>query len=217
MAVLEDSVEFITDQHPRCPCVLILDTSSSMIGKPIEALNEGLVTLRDELLNDRLAKKRIEIAVVEFNSSVRVVQDFVTAENFEPPTLAASGLTNMAGGINQALDLIQQRKGTYHTNGVPYYRPWAFLITDGAPTSDMADVSRRVQEEDRDKRIAFFAVGVKGADFGCLKNVSPREPKELDGLKFRELFLWLSGSMRRVSQSRVGEMVPLEKGTWEAV
>lgn len=217
MSALEDSVEFITNQHPRCPCVLILDTSASMRGAPIEALNAGLLTLRDELLNDRLAKKRIEIAVVEFNSSARVVQDFVTAENFEPPTLTASGLTNMAGGINEALDLIQRRKSTYRSNGVPYYRPWAFLITDGAPTSDMADASRRVHEEDKDKRIAFFAVGVEGADFGCLQNISAREPKKLDGLKFRELFLWLSGSMKRVSQSRVGDMVPLEKGIWEAV
>jgi uncharacterized protein YegL len=217
MSALEDSVEFITNQNPRCPCMLILDTSSSMKGARIEALNAGLVTLRDELLNDRLASKRIELAVVEFNSSARVVQDFVTAENFEPPALTASGLTNMAGGINEALDLIQQRKSAYRSNGVPYYRPWAFLITDGAPTCDMGDVSRRVHEEDRDKRIAFFAVGVEGADFECLKNISAREPKKLDGLKFRELFVWLSGSMRRVSQSRVGEMVPLEKGTWEAV
>lgn len=216
MSALEDSVEFVDNQHPRCPCVLILDTSASMRGAPIEALNAGLVTLRDELLSDRLAKKRIEIAVVEFNSSARVVQDFVTAENFEPPTLAASGLTDMAGGINEALDLIQRRKGAYRSNGVPYYRPWAFLITDGAPTSDMTDVSRRVCEESRDKRVAFFAVGVEGADFERLKDISP-EPKKLAGLKFRDLFLWLSGSMRRVSQSRVGEMVPLEKGIWEAV
>lgn len=217
MAALEDSVDFITNQQPRCACALILDTSGSMEGAPIEALNAGLIALRDDLLNDHLARKRVEIAIVEFNSSVRVVQDFVTVENFQPPTLTASGLTDMAGGINQALDLIQQRKSKYHSNGVPFYRPWAFLITDGEPTSSIDGISQRIRDDEKNKRVAFFAVGVENANLECLKNISVRDPKKLGGLKFKELFLWLSGSMKRVSQSKLGDMVPLEKGTWEAV
>jgi uncharacterized protein YegL len=214
---LEGSVDLITNQQPRCACALILDTSSSMEGAPIDALNEGLLTLRKDLLGNPLARKRVEIAVVEFNSSVRVIQDFVTADNFQPPTLTASGLTEMAGGINQALNLIQQRKKEYQSHGVPYYRPWAFLITDGEPTSDIMDVSRRISEEEKNKSVIFFAVGVQGANIERLKTISVREPKKLDALKFDELFLWLSGSMQRVSQSNIGDMVPLEKGTWEAV
>lgn len=215
MSTLEESVEFI-DQQPRCPCALILDTSGSMSGPPMEALNAGLQTLRDDLHNDNLAKKRVEIAIVEFNSSVRVVQDFVTAANFQPPTLIASGYTDLVGGVNQGLDLIQRRKSKYDASGVPFYRPWAFLITDGKVT-DYEQVAQRIREDENKKRIAFFAVGVQGADLECLKNISVREPKMLAGLKFRDLFLWLSASMKRVSQSTPGNMVALEKGTWEAV
>jgi uncharacterized protein YegL len=216
MATLEDSVEFLTNQQPRCPCALILDTSGSMHGEPIEALNAGLRALHDDLQNDNLAKKRVEIAIVEFNTSVRVVQDFVVAANFQPPTLTASGNTDLAGGINQALDLIQLRKSKYNSSGVPYYRPWAFLITDGM-VSDYEQVARRVHEQEQNKSIAFFAVGVQGANQECLRKISVREPKMLASLKFRELFLWLSASMKSVSQSTPGDMVPLQKGTWEAV
>jgi uncharacterized protein YegL len=99
---------------------------------------------------------------------------------------------------------------------VPFYRPWAFLITDGK-VKEYEQVARRVREDEQNKRIAFFAVGVQGANEECLKNISVREPKMLAGLNFKELFLWLSASMKRVSQSKPGEMVPLEKGTWEAV
>lgn len=215
MSKLEDAVDFI-DQQPRCPCVLILDTSGSMSNEPINALNAGLQTLRDDLQNDNLAKKRVEIAVVEFNTTVRVVQDFVPAGEFRPPTLTASGLTDMVGGISQALDLIQRRKSKYRSNGVPFYRPWAFLITDGKATG-YEEVARRIREDEANKRIAFFAVGVQGANQECLRNISVREPKVLAALKFNELFLWLSGSMKRVSQSKPGDMVPLEKGSWEAV
>lgn len=210
-----EEVEFL-DQQPRCPCVLILDTSGSMSGQRISALNDGLKTFRDELITDELAKKRIEIAIVEFNSVVRIVQDFVTAEHFEPPTLKASGGTDIVEGIQQALDLIKRRKIKYKNTGVPFYRPWAFLITDGHATG-YEEIAARIKEDEDSKRIAFFAVGVEGADLNCLRKISVRDPKMLAGLNFRELFLWLSTSMQKVSNSKPGEMVPMDKPTWEAV
>lgn len=188
-----------------------------MQGERIDALNAGLRVLRDDLLGHPLAQKRVEIAIVEFNSVSRVVQDFATAENFQPPTLTASGVTEMAAGINQALDMIQQRKGKYRSNGVPFYRPWAFLITDGHPTSSVDEVARRIHEDEQNKRVVFFSVGVQGADMACLERLSfKNKPKPLGGLKFKELFLWLSNSLNRVSQSTPGEQVPLENGVWVA-
>jgi uncharacterized protein YegL len=217
MSTLEESVEFI-DQQPRCPCALILDTSGSMSDEPIKELNAGLQTLRDDLNNDNLAKKRVEIAIVEFNTNVRVVQDFVQATNFHPPTLTASGTTDIVGGLNQALDLIQRRKSKYKDSGVPFYRPWGFLITV-VKVTDYEQVAQRIREDEKNKRVAFFAVGVNGANEECLRNISVREHKMLDSLKFRELFMWLSASMKNVAQSNPGDMVPLDKGTgtWEAV
>lgn len=218
MSTLEESVEFTLNAQPRCPCVLILDTSGSMAGDPINALNSGLQTLHNELFRDEVAKKRVEIAVVEFNSSVRVVQDFVTVEDFRPPTLAASGTTDLVGGVNQAFDLLQYRKRQYHSNGVPYYRPWAFLITDGQVVNHDV-VASRIREEEKQKGVAFFVVGVGNADEDSLKQISIRPHKMLAGLKFNELFLWLSSSLQSVAQSVPGEMVALDKntGAWELI
>ena len=39
---LADLVEFTDNPEPRCACVLLLDTSGSMHGSPIRALNEGI-------------------------------------------------------------------------------------------------------------------------------------------------------------------------------
>ena len=52
---LEEAIEFAENPEPGCPCVLLLDTSASMQGTSIEALNEGLYTLRDSLVDDPLA------------------------------------------------------------------------------------------------------------------------------------------------------------------
>ena len=211
-----EAVEFL-DQQPRCACVLLLDTSGSMSGSPISALNAGLETFRNELGKDDLAKQRVEVAVIEFNSRVNVVQDFVQAEDFRPPTLSATGSTAMGAGIEKAIDLLQERKQRYRDKGITYYRPWIFMITDGGPTDSVDKATTKLHEGENKKSFAFFAVGVQGADSNALKRISVREPKMLEGLNFGELFVWLSTSMQKVSQSKPGEQVPMEKPGWEMV
>ena len=56
--------DFASNPEPRCPCILLLDVSGSMNGRPINELNAGLVTFRDELLADPLALKRVELGIV---------------------------------------------------------------------------------------------------------------------------------------------------------
>jgi uncharacterized protein YegL len=218
---LDEAVEFAENPEPRCPCVLLLDTSGSMYGQPIDALNEGLQTFREELNKDELAKKRVEVAIVKFDSHVEVVQDFVTADRFESPVLTTQGLTSMGGGINQALDLIADRKNQYRNNGVTYYRPWVFLITDGEPQGESDKAIKqaidRIKDDEDNKRVAFFAVGVENANMERLSEISVRSPLKLKGLAFRELFIWLSTSMQRVSNSQPDEQVPLPPPGWGEV
>jgi len=54
-----DTAEFADNPEPRCPCVLLLDTSGSMEGDSINALNAGLVTFREELGKDEQALLRV--------------------------------------------------------------------------------------------------------------------------------------------------------------
>jgi uncharacterized protein YegL len=217
MSALEESVEFVINTQPRCACVLILDTSGSMAGGRIDALNAGLSAFRNELAADSVASQRVEVAIVEFNTNARVVQDFVTCDGFFPPTLKANGTTDMAGGVNEALDLLQRRKRQYASNGVAYYRPWAFLITDGE-ISSAEQVAQRVREEEGKNGVTFFAVGVENANEESLRTISVRPHKMLSGLKFNELFLWLSASLKAVSKTRPGDMVAVAStATWELV
>jgi uncharacterized protein YegL len=185
-------------------------------------LNAGLQTFKADLLQDNLAAKRVEVAIVAFDTTVRVEHEFATAEHFQAPTLTAQGLTYTASGINKALDLLQTRKLEYKNNGISYYRPWVFLITDGAPYGEeqyvLTQAAQRVKEEETNKRVAFFAVGVEGADMNQLQTMSMRSPIKLKGLNFREMFVWLSASMQRVSHSKPDEQVPLPPpADWMAV
>ncbi len=221
MPSLEEAVEFAENPEPRCPCVLLLDTSGSMQGEPIRALNEGLKTFRETLAKDPLASRRVEVAVISFNNEVRVVQDFVTVDQFEPPTLTAMGLTHMGSAVHKALDLLNARKAQYRQNGVAYYRPWVFLITDGAPQGEddsiVTQAAQRLSDDEQSKRVAFFAVGVENADMDRLSKIAVRAPVKLVGLNFVEMFVWLSASMQRVSQSQVDDQVALPPPGWGQV
>ena len=212
-----DASEFAENPEPRVPCVLLLDVSGSMSGQPIAELNEGLVTLKDTLSADSLASKRAEIAIVTFGGSVETIQDFVTAENFQPPHLQASGGTPMGQAIMQGLDLIAQRKAIYRSNGISYYRPWMFLITDGGPGDHWQTAASQVKQGEASKSFAFFTVGVEGADFDILAQIATRAPVKLKGLNFRDLFLWLSQSMQAVSQSSPGDTVALLPPGWAEI
>ena len=214
-----NQIEFALNPQPRCPVVLLLDTSGSMAGPRIEALNAGLRRFSQELQADSLASTRLEIAVITFDTTVRVVQDFTAAEDFVPLVLTAQGSSDMGAGIEKALELIQTRKTTYVQNGVPYYRPWVFMISDGNPTSSYERAAKSVIEAEQKKQITFFAVGVgQQANMKRLSEIAVRSPKKIESLDFRSLFLWLSASLRAVSYSSPGEHVELPPtSSWELI
>ena len=217
---LEEAIEFAENPEPRCPCVLLLDTSGSMRGAPIDALNQGLRSFKDDLVSNSLASRRVEVALVTFDQSVKIVQDFVTADQFQPPKLTAQGYTHTGAAIHKALDLVQSRKAQYRAHGIAYYRPWIFMITDGEsqgePQNIIEKAAHRIKDDESNKRIAFFAVGVENANMIHLSRISVRTPIKLKGLKFTELFLWLSASMSAVSHSRLDEQVALPPLGWGA-
>lgn len=208
---------FADNPEPRCPCLLLLDVSGSMRGQPIAELNAGLITFKDELAADSLAMKRVEVGIVTFGP-VKTEQIFQTAEHFYPPTLVTQGDTPMGEAIRQGLEMIRQRKEEYRANAISFYRPWVFLITDGGPTDEWKTAAAAVREGEASKAFAFFAIGVQGANMETLKAISVREPLNLEGLRFRELFSWLSNSLRSVSRSTPGTEVPLPAPTgWTSV
>ena len=209
--------DFASNPEPRCPCVLVLDVSGSMAGQPIAQLNAGLTTFKDELAGDALAMKRVEVGMVTFGPT-KVEMPFTTASAFQAPTLSAQGDTPMGAAIMQAIEMARDRKNDYRANGISFYRPWIFLITDGSPTDSWQAAAAAVREGEASKSFAFFAIGVQGANMETLRQISVREPLSLQGLKFQQLFSWLSTSLRSVSHSTLGTEVPLQAPTgWAKV
>lgn len=210
--------EFVENPENRCPVVLLLDTSTSMAGKPIEELRRGVEIFKEEIQKDTKASLTVEVAIVTFGP-VQLVQDFATIDHLRVPELVADGYTPMGEAIEYGLNLLEGRKEIYKGHGVQYYRPWIFLITDGAPTDSWQNAAQRIKQGESQRKFCFFAVGIDGVDLETLKQIAPleRPPALLQGLDFKSLFIWLSTSMKRVSSGKVGEAIALPPVGWAQI
>jgi uncharacterized protein YegL len=114
--------------EPRCPCILLLDTSYSMGGQSINELNAGIKQFKQDLMKDALSRKRVEVAIVTFGGKVQVETEFQSVEDFDPPRLQVNGDTPMGEAIIKAIEILTLRKAQIRSQGVRLYRPWGFAL-----------------------------------------------------------------------------------------
>jgi len=210
---MSDLVARVNEENPnpRLACVLALDTSSSMNAQEgdqsrIEALNDGFQLFCQEVAKDDVACKRVEVAVITFDTSARVAIDFTEARDLHPRRFTADGSTSMGAALNLAADLLTRQKAAYKAADLNYFRPWLFVITDGYPTDGevFESAAQRICEMEAANGVNVFAIGVgDSAEMNQLAKLSKtRVPLRLKGLSFKEFFLWLSRSMESASRSK---------------
>jgi uncharacterized protein YegL len=210
----------LANRHRRTPCVLLLDTSYSMEGEKIRRLNAGFKAFRNDILRNTMAAQSVELCVITFGP-VKVRSDFALLREIQDLQFEAQGSTPMREALELAMLKVTERKQTYVDHGISYYRPWIFLLTDGEPT-DMGGGSSSCYKKliqplelaAAEKKFTLFTIGIDVNSQGreVLNELSkPFKGRCLDlaNLKFEEMFLWLSGSLSRVSQSSPGEQVQL--------
>src|SRR5260370_15171464 len=88
----------------RRPVYLLLDTSSSMFGAPIQAVQQGVTLIHRELLNNPHAIATVYLSVITFDSTAKQIVQLTSVETFTPPTLKAEGNTALGAAITLLID-----------------------------------------------------------------------------------------------------------------
>ncbi len=124
----------------RLPVYVVIDTSGSMSGEPIHALETGLRSLQSDLMTDPQAIETVWISVITFDSTAEQIVPLVDIEQFEVPHLEAHGATAFGGALELLMECIdtEVRKTSETQKGD--WRPMVFILTDGAPTDEWEDV-----------------------------------------------------------------------------
>ena len=215
-------MEQARNKDQKCPVVLLLDTSGSMDGAPIDELNKALVQIKEDILNDTMLSNRLELGIVAFDDDARVERpiDLISPDT-DLPILNIGGVTNLVAGMNKAIELVTDRKNFYKSNGEQYYRPFIVLFTDGAPTNtpeEIEELDQNIQKLSDEKRFIFLPFGVDGSDFNLLAKLAAQTADERlknigtsykmkDVSKFTEVFQFVSASISGI----------MEKGGTQAV
>ena len=207
----------------KCLCVLVLDTSGSMnADNAIGQLNQGLQTFKSQIMNDETARDRLEIAIVSFNSEIKVELQPSLISEIEMPTLKASGQTQLVRAIEEAQQVIKDRKDYYKSKGLTYYRPWIVVMTDGDPypaNQDIDGIAQKIQEDADAKKYVFFMIGVgKEVHDDVLSKLTTSQfpAMRMDAVNFAEFFQWLSASATVVvnSDDLTDSNVSIPQPTW---
>lgn len=201
----------INQGEKHVAAALIVDTSISMMGRPIEELNKGLKEFGEGLRQDSLALGRADVTVISFNSTVKTEIPFCPAAQYQAPELAVDGLTALNEAIDMALDALEERKKLYRDTGVEYYRPWLFVLTDGKASDEEREASTKARLRDYIERnkVVFMPMGIgKNADIAKLQDYYPENaPKKpvltADSKSFKEAFVWLSSSIAEVAKADI--------------
>jgi len=205
-------VALIDNSDERALLVLVLDCSGSMLDEgKIELLNDGLKTLEVELKADPVAARCGRVLVISFggDNSVERMGEWTDAMDFTAPTLHAGGMTPLGSAMRGALDEIEEQKSQMRAAGVTYKRPIIMLLSDGEPTDDWRMVADECRNAETAHRVNVMAIGIGQANRDILGAFSNKGALNLAGLRFKELFIWLSRSIRAVSRAPTGATVQL--------
>jgi len=211
------SLDFTDDKIPepenyeqKCACALVLDTSASMSGAPIEELNKGLQTFHSETKSDFITSRRLEIEVVTFNSQVEIKQKFDLVDNFQMPVLMAKGTSKLVDGVRKAISDLKKRKSWYKKTGQTFYRPYIILITNSTPDNDqdVSGLALEIKKEVENKNFNFFPIGIKDVNMDILNRLSCGfTARKLKEIEFVKLFQWLSNSAYAITNSDESEII----------
>ena len=187
--------EILSPGEAHSPCVLLLDTSSSMNeNQKINSLNNGINRLIEITKKDEVISKIVDLAIIEFNNDVKVIQDFAPIVRISPVNLTATGERTMGKGLVTAIEKIREKRREYNQMGTPCYMPLIFMITDGEPTDDIQQAINLIRIEEHKGKLRTVAIGVPGYNKEILKKISPRCVGVNDE-GFEEICTWIAENL----------------------
>jgi uncharacterized protein YegL len=183
----------------RLPVYLLLDTSGSMRGEPIESVKVGLGALVSSLRQDPFALESVHLCLITFDREAKVIAPLEGIESFQVPEIVTpqSGPTHLGAALEMVCQQVDAdvRKSSADTKGD--WRPLLFVMTDGSP-SDLQTYHEAVKAV-RNKGFGLVVACAAGAQ---AKEEYLRELTDqvvsldtADAASFSQFFRWVSASI----------------------
>lgn len=198
----------------RLPVYFMLDTSGSMYGEPIQALNNALSGMINTLRTDAQALDSLWLSIVTFDREVKEVVPLTELASFQLPeiTCPQSGPTH----TGRALEVLYEKAKVEIQNGSATqkgdWKPLLFLFTDGNPND--APLYREMIPKIKSLNFGAIVCCAAGnlANVSFLKELSPDvlHLDTADSATLKQFFRWVSETIEQGNKSQgTGESVKL--------
>ncbi|HCZ14116.1 MAG TPA: tellurium resistance protein TerY, partial [Candidatus Accumulibacter sp.] len=178
----------------RLPVYLLLDTSGSMSGEPIEAVKNGVQILVSTLRQDPYALETAFLSVITFDSAATQAVPLTELATFQTPSLTASGTTALGSALSLLADRVETEVAKTTADAKGDWKPLVFLMTDGSPTDDWKKGLDKIKKV-RTGMIVACAAGSR-ADTTVLKQITEVvvQLDTADSNTIKAFFTWVSAS-----------------------
>lgn len=194
----------------RLPVYLLLDTSGSMSGEPIEAVKNGVQVMISSLRQNPQAIETAFLSVITFDNQANQIIPLTDLASFQMVDLRATGTTSLGDALRMVANKIDTEVAKTTSEQKGDWKPLVFIMTDGIPTDDWQSGLNEFK-----KRKTAFTVACaagSGADTSILKQITPDVVSldTADSHSISKFFAWVTASIG-VSSTRVedsGKDVP---------
>lgn len=193
---------------PHMPILIDVDRSGSMSGAAIQNANRSINRFAADICKDSKAASSVDVAVVSFNESAQIEQNWRPITEMKPVELVASGGTNLASALDMGVNMLRERANLYADAGIEVKMPYLILITDGYG-GDVTEIAEVIKKRINDRKMKLWVLAVRGYDKATVAKLTDGkrvfELVDENGFDFSEFFDFMAVSVKAVSTSAPGQ------------
>ena len=185
----------------RLPVYLLLDCSESMAGPPLDAVENGVVTMLAALRKNPYAMETVHLSLITFDAKARVTVPLTEIPAITPPRLSIRPGTSLGAALDLLHDSLQKDIVQTTAGQKGDYRPLVFILTDGQPTDEWQPAAARLRAASP-KLANIYGIGCGDeVDFTALSRIADvcLHMRGLSTESFAQFFVWMSASVQSVS------------------
>ncbi|WP_281235106.1 vWA domain-containing protein [Flavobacterium gelatinilyticum] len=179
----------------RLPVYLLLDTSGSMTGEPIEAVKNGVQMMISSLRQNPQAIETAFLSVITFDSTAQQIIPLTDLASFQMVDLKATGVTALGDALRLTAQKIESEVAKTTTEQKGDWKPLVFIMTDGIPTDNWQNGLAEFKKVKTAFTVACAAGG--GADTNVLKQITDTvvSLENADSSSIGKFFQWVTASI----------------------
>jgi len=187
----------------RLPIYFVIDISESMVGEPIQQVEEGLATIIQALKTDPNAIETVWVSIIVFAGQPKTLVPLQEIISFYPPKFPIGSGTSLSKGLGHLM--FELRKNTIKTTAEQKgdWKPIVFLFTDGVPTDDSKNaIAEWKQSWQRTANMVAISFGSE-TDTHLLSELTENvlHFKNTDTSSYKQFFKWVTDSIKTSSVS----------------